>query len=67
MTDKEIETLSLEEIQAKYNQLCAEAGDLQYKIHMLGKRSDEINKILESLNLRAALLLKEKKEEKTNE
>jgi len=67
MTSLEIEKLSMEETQAKYNQLCAEAGDLQYKISMLGERIDIINDILEGLNTHAAELIKAKKTEEEKE
>lgn len=45
---------SMEQIQQEYQGLCLRAGDIQYRLSVMAKDLEEINKQLRDLNLEAA-------------
>lgn len=57
-----------EDIRNEYMQVCAQAGDIQYKLVQLGKALNDANNKLEALNKEFETLPKEepKKEETAN-
>ncbi len=56
MSDKK-EPRTVPELSQAYSQLCAKAGDLQYKIHCLKKDLDMVNTELRETNLEAAVVI----------
>lgn len=58
---------SLTDIQAAYQQLCANAGQLQYQLKINGRELDNINTQLEAVNREAAARMQLDKDSKAKE
>ena len=58
---------TLQEIQAQYQQLCFNAGQLQYQIKANQDNLDMMNKEIRDLNLEAAVLKADEAAEKAKE